>query len=144
MKSLIILLFVLFSLTCIGQEIPDYIDDVATKNTVYFFQHTSSDTAKVVGELIITIPAKEVYKTSSGQLYVIIKSKSGNESRKYLGWYYKDVTWGEGGGSTMFCNQDMTRAWIFQIGKYAQPYKVEFPVIWYADPNIPFLKDSIQ
>ena len=41
-----------------------------------------------IGTLLLTERNMQVYQSSSGQCYIIKKSSTGKESRKYLGWYF--------------------------------------------------------
>lgn len=122
MKNIISILFMLACFALSAQQ--DSVIYLNTETKVVLETYNRQGSAEEIpkAELRVFTKSHDVYRTGTGQFYVIYQDGE-VERRRYLGWLtphrYEDMS--------VFTNSTGTRHWYLQIDEQGLPERVELP-----------------
>jgi hypothetical protein len=132
MKTLIVLIAMLISFVSYSQTAALRMD-LITWVTVEPKSYLASGR---VGTLEIKVRPYDVYRVlPSGEYYVKITNSKGVTSKMLLGYAWETH---EYQGNTVFFNSKTypTKAWIFTVDRYGQPFRMDLPDSFARDARI--------
>jgi hypothetical protein len=140
MKTLIVLLGLLISISAYGQKIMtvplaikmDLITWVKFDTINYLVQPTVG--GKRVGILSVKVRNYDVYQVPpKGEFYVNIANSNGFTFKMSLGYAFGTHEYKD---NTVFFNVNTTKAWIWTVDRYGQLYKMDLPDSFARDARV--------